>query len=84
MSRRRIHIVILVAALLTAATTPVALAHGGATGAQDVLQDNLALVFLLAIVLIGAGVLAWVLLSPQPAAENDPPSEPPPGDGPAA
>jgi hypothetical protein len=42
-----------------------ALAHGGVTGAQDLVQDNLALLFLLAIVLIGAGVLAWVMLSPQ-------------------
>jgi hypothetical protein len=51
------------------------LAHGSVTGAQDIVQDNLALIFLLAVVLIGAGVLAWVLLSPN--ATEDASAEPP-------
>ena len=46
-----------------------AAAHGGATGAADVLQDYGVLIFLLAVVLIGAGVLAWVLLSPGGASD---------------
>jgi hypothetical protein len=54
---------------------PPAFAHGSVTGAQDIVQDNLALIFLLAVVLIGAGVLAWVLLSPN--ATEDTPAEPP-------
>ncbi len=40
--------------------------HGGITGVQDVVQDYGALLFLAAVVMIGAGVLVWVLLSPQP------------------
>ena len=48
-----------------------ALAHGGVTGAQDIVQDYGVLIFLVAVVLIGAGVLAWVMLSPQPD-EPDP------------
>ncbi len=51
--------------------TPAA-AHGGVTGAQDVLQDYGVLLFLVAVVLIGAGVLTWVMLSPQPADEPAP------------
>ena len=39
--------------------------HGGVTGLQDVVQDYGVLVFLLAILLIGAGVLVWVMLTPQ-------------------
>ena len=39
--------------------------HGGVTGLQDVAQDYGVLLFLLSVVLIGAGVLAWVLLTPQ-------------------
>jgi hypothetical protein len=39
--------------------------HGGVTGLQDVVQDYGVLVFLLAVLLIGAGVLVWVMLSPQ-------------------
>ena len=45
-------------------------AHGGVTGAQDVLQDYGVLIFLLAVVLIGAGVLTWVLLAPQPEVQD--------------
>jgi hypothetical protein len=40
-------------------------AHGGVTGMQDVVQDYGVLIFLMAVVLIGAGVLTWVMLSPQ-------------------
>ena len=47
------------------------LAHGGVTGMQDVVQDYGVLVFLAAVVLIGAGVLAWVMLSPQPDETGD-------------
>lgn len=47
------------------------LAHGSITGAQDLVQDNAILLFLLAVVLIGAGVLAWVMLSPQPDPDPD-------------
>ena len=52
-------------ASLLLAARPVA-AHGGVTGAQDVLQDYGVLLFLVAVVLIGAGVLTWMMLSPQP------------------
>src|SRR5574341_603676 len=62
-------------AMLSAARP--ALAHGGATGAQDVLQDYGVLIFLVAVVLIGAGVLAWVTLSPPPEPATP---EPAPGD----
>ena len=58
------------AALALMAAAPVA-AHGGATGAADVLQDYGVLLFVLAVVLVGAGVLAWVLLTPQEAGEGD-------------
>jgi len=44
--------------------------HGGVTGLQDVAQDYGVLLFLVAIVLIGAGVLAWVLLTPQTEEED--------------
>ena len=47
-----------------------ALAHGGVTGMQDVAQDYGILLFLLAVVLIGSGVLAWVMLSPPPDDEE--------------
>ena len=49
--------------------------HGGVTGLQDVAQDYGVLLFLLAVVLIGAGVLAWVMLTPQ-ADEDESPDEP--------
>lgn len=42
-----------------------ALAHGEITGMQDVVQDYGVLLFLVATILIGAGVLAWVTFSPQ-------------------
>src|SRR5688572_21221715 len=48
--------------------------HGGVTGLQDVAQDYGVLLFLVAIVLIGAGVLAWVMLTPQ-ADEDESPEE---------
>ena len=58
--------VVLIAWLVAA--TPAA-AHGGVTGAQDIIQDYGVLLFLVAVVLIGAGVLVWVMLSP-PAVEE--------------
>ena len=54
------------------AAAPAA-AHGGVTGTQDVLQDYGVLLFLLAVVMIGAGVLTWVLLSPQPEEDTTEP-----------
>jgi hypothetical protein len=48
-----------------------AAAHGGVVGAQDLVQDYGALIFLLAIVLIAAGVLAWVMFGPERAEEAD-------------
>jgi hypothetical protein len=39
-------------------------AHGSVTGAQDIVQDYGVMIFLLAIVLIGAGVVIWVLRAP--------------------
>ena len=47
------------------------LEHGGVTGLQDAAQDYGVLIFLLAVVLIGAGVLAWVMLSPQTEDEEE-------------
>ena len=51
--------------LAAVAFTPIAaLAHGGVTGTQDLAQDYGVLIFLLAVVLIGAGVVAWVVRAP--------------------
>ncbi|HEX2036107.1 MAG TPA: hypothetical protein VHS99_18150 [Chloroflexota bacterium] len=63
--------------LCLATATPVA-AHGEVSGVQDVVQDYGVLVFLVATVLIGAGVLAWVTFSPQAGDEDetDDPAEP--------
>ncbi len=59
-------------ALTALAATPArALAHGGVTGTQDVVQDYGVLVFLLAVVLIGAGVVAWVVRAPSGEDEED-------------
>lgn len=49
----------------------VALAHGGVTGAQDIMQDYGVLLFLAGIVLVGAGVVAWVVLAPAEADSED-------------
>lgn len=62
--------------LAVLATPRVALAHGGVTGVQDVVQDYGVFIFLIAVVLIGAGVLAWVMLSPQTDESADPPETP--------
>jgi hypothetical protein len=62
-------------ALLAAAP---AAAHGDVTGAQDIVQDYGVLIFLLAVVLLGAGVITWVALSPEPPADEPAKSE---GDG---
>lgn len=61
--------------LVLAAPPPVA-AHGGATGVDDALQDYGVMAFLLATVLIGAGVLAWVMLSPTPREDDEGREEP--------
>ena len=50
---------------------PAPALHGGVTGLQDVVQDYGVLVFLVAVVLIGAGVLAWVMLTPQTDEEDE-------------
>jgi hypothetical protein len=55
---------------LLALATPAA-AHGGVTGPQDVVQDYGVLLFLVATVLIGVGVLAWVTFSPQADEDED-------------
>lgn len=60
---RRILGVVSAAFWVLVAATPVR-AHGGVTGPQDVVQDYGVLLFLLATVLIGAGVLAWAAFSP--------------------
>lgn len=53
------------AAAMSFAPGAAALAHGELTGMQDVVQDYGVLLFLVATILIGAGVLAWVTFSPQ-------------------
>jgi hypothetical protein len=72
------------ATLLTLVIAAPASAHGEVTGVQDVVQDYGVLLFLVAVVLIGAGVLAWVTFSPQPDEDEDqddavPPSPAPTG-----
>lgn len=55
------------ASLILITSSPrIASAHGGVTGAQDFMQDYALLLFLLAVILIGAGVLVWVLIAPMP------------------
>lgn len=66
----RLAALFLAAALLLVAPLP-ALAHGGIVGPQDAVQDYGVLLFLLAVVVIGAGVVAWVLRSPDPVEEDD-------------
>jgi hypothetical protein len=58
-------------ALLAALWPRVAAAHGGVTGTRDLLQDYGVLAFLLAVVLVGAGVVAWVLQTPAEPPDND-------------
>jgi hypothetical protein len=55
---------------LLALATPAA-AHGGVTGPQDAVQHYGVLLFLVATVLIGVGVLAWVTFSPQADEDED-------------
>lgn len=59
----------LAAALLLALPLP-ALAHGDAAGARHFVEDYAVLLFLVAVVLVGAGVLVWVMLAPQSPAES--------------
>lgn len=58
-----------VAALLPS----VASAHGTVTGIADVWQDYGVAIFLSLVVLVGAGVLLWVLLAPLPIEPADEP-----------
>ncbi len=53
-----------------------AAAHGGVTGARDVLEDYGVLIFLLAVVLIGAGVLTWVFSRRSPMSKTRPRARP--------
>lgn len=62
----------LVAVTLLAASPKVSTAHGGVTGAQDLVQDYGLLLFLVAVILVGAGVLVWVLLAPMPLDTDEP------------
>ena len=62
----------LVAVALVAASPKVLTAHGGVTGAQDLVQDYGLLLFLVAVILVGAGVLVWVLLAPMPIDTDEP------------
>jgi len=62
----RLPAALLLAPTLAALSASPAWAHGGVTGMQDIVQDYGVYVFLIAIVLIGGGVLTWVMLSPQP------------------
>ena len=62
----------LVAVALVAASPKVSTAHGGVTGAQDLVQDYGLLLFLVAVILVGAGVLVWVLLAPMPIDTGEP------------
>ncbi len=62
----------LVAVALVAASPKVSTAHGGVTGAQDLVQDYGLLLFLVAVILVGAGVLVWVLLAPMPLDTDEP------------
>ncbi len=54
------------ALILITASPRIAIAHGGVTGTQDLVQDYGLPLFLVAVILIGAGVLVWVLLAPMP------------------
>ena len=71
-----------IAMAVGAALVPtVALAHGNVTGIEDVWQDYGLAIFLAFVVVIGAGVLAWVLLAPLPTGPvEDAPRDPAPVD----
>jgi hypothetical protein len=73
-SRRSRRSALSLALAALAATPGQALAHGGVTGTRDVVQDYGVLVFLLAVVLIGAGVVAWVVRAPEGEDEEDEPA----------
>lgn len=62
---------VLSAALLVCLTAAPAAAHGGATGAQDFLQDYGVFIFLAAVLLIGAGVIGWVMVTPKPPSDGE-------------
>ncbi len=48
-----------------------ACAHGDVTGIADVWQDYGVAIFLSLVVIVGAGVLIWVLLAPLPIEATD-------------
>jgi hypothetical protein len=47
-----------------------AAAHGNVTGTQDIVQDYGVLIFLGVVVLVGAALVAWLSLSPEPGEEE--------------
>lgn len=58
-------------AAVAALIPTVAFAHGNVTGIEDVWQDYGVAIFLTLVVLVGAGVLIWVLLAPLPIEATD-------------
>ena len=69
MMRRRVSaFVIAFGAALAPAS---AWAHGTVTGIEDVWQDYGDAIFLTLVVIVGAGVLIWVLLAPLPVESPD-------------
>ena len=58
-------------ATLVALTPTAAWAHGSVTGIEDVWQDYGVAIFLALVVIVGAGVLIWVLLAPLPIEATD-------------
>jgi hypothetical protein len=63
-----------VASLISGASALVpttAYAHGDVTGIADVWQDYGVAIFLSLVVIVGAGVLIWVLLAPLPIEATD-------------
>ena len=66
-------------ASLAALVPTVAWAHGTVTGIEDVWQDYGVAIFLALVVIVGAGVLIWVLLAPLPIeTTDDAPTQPRP------
>lgn len=60
---------VILAAIGALAPSPVR-AHGGVTGLDDVWQDYGLAIFLALVVVVGAGVLVWVMLAPLPTGET--------------
>ncbi len=57
--------------LLALAWATTAAAHGSVTGTQDIVQDYGVLIFLGVVVLVGAALVAWLSLSPEPGADEE-------------